>query len=548
MNLLDRAQRAGPPELPAPGTPAPAEISGEAEQQLSRCLSALLRDDPLYASLAYRLHATEDRWRRTIASDGAHLRYNPWWVAAAGADKVKAALASIVIRLGLKHHTRREGRDPAIYQTSSQLVGNRVLRDGAFDLPGDTAVCEEDLSVEELYERIRDELDDAEQSAGAGEDPSADDTAPQNGSAGQGEEAAQDMPDDSDGAPGQEQGDAKTVESQQQGAGNATQNTGPDATEGQGAGGAPEGAGPDEGSAATSDTGQSEGAERNDDTGADDTQRPGEGSKQGPDDKPSPDASDDTPDVSFDPAQSGEIMDAERRKEIPGPEGADAQEAFDRDAEEQAWDEALHHAAMFASAEGKMPGAAKALIAGMHRAAPDFQRLLLRWMNSKVKNDVDWGRPNTRYLDAGIYIPSLSAPALGTLVLSIDSSSSLDNVALAVCWSIVRIGVRRLAIDELVILYVDTMVQRVDRFSTTRLPESITVPGRGGTDFRPAFEWVANERLRPDGLIYFTDLVGPAPERKPAYPVLWFCYSPEGSERKAPWGDQINIHPQEPRA
>jgi len=52
-----------------------------------------------------------------------------------------------------------------------------------------------------------------------------------------------------------------------------------------------------------------------------------------------------------------------------------------------------------------------------------------------------------------------------------------------------------------------------------------TILGRGGTDFRPVFEWVAqqahSESILPDVLIYLTDGYGTFPERESQYPTLW---------------------------
>ena len=50
-----------------------------------------------------------------------------------------------------------------------------------------------------------------------------------------------------------------------------------------------------------------------------------------------------------------------------------------------------------------------------------------------------------------------------------------------------------------------------------RLPENVT--GGGGTDFRPAFDWIERCGQRPDVLIYLTDAEGEFPPAAPTYPV-----------------------------
>ena len=61
--------------------------------------------------------------------------------------------------------------------------------------------------------------------------------------------------------------------------------------------------------------------------------------------------------------------------------------------------------------------------------------------------------------------------------------------------------------------------------------EDLTLYGRGGTDFRPAFEYI--EELRKNGeltnlngMLYFTDGMGVYPRKKPEYPVA-FIYDSE---------------------
>ena len=75
------------------------------------------------------------------------------------------------------------------------------------------------------------------------------------------------------------------------------------------------------------------------------------------------------------------------------------------------------------------------------------------------------------------------------------------------------------------------------------MPENFK--GGGGTSFRPVFEWVEKQGLRPEALVYFTDAEGEFPERAPHYPVIWLV---KGRE-PVPWGEawkkgsyRINFH------
>jgi predicted metal-dependent peptidase len=85
---------------------------------------------------------------------------------------------------------------------------------------------------------------------------------------------------------------------------------------------------------------------------------------------------------------------------------------------------------------------------------------------------------------------------------------------------------------------------------TYDLPENgkmeVQFAGRGGTDFRPAFEYVKQQKLKPDMLVFFTDSQGSFPEQKPEYPVIW-CVTTKQALGHIPWGDVVVMDVDKPR-
>ena len=57
------------------------------------------------------------------------------------------------------------------------------------------------------------------------------------------------------------------------------------------------------------------------------------------------------------------------------------------------------------------------------------------------------------------------------------------------------------------------------------------------------FDWIAEEGVEPDALIYLTDLMGTFPGQQPSYPVIWASIN----ALKAPWGEQVMIPKQSER-
>ena len=108
--------------------PSTARTGRESAHRLCDCVTALLRDQPFFGSLALRLPIRADASRETLASDGHEIRYSPKWVADTDADLIKTAIGRVVLACTLKHHTRRGERDPERWQRASQLVTHGLLR------------------------------------------------------------------------------------------------------------------------------------------------------------------------------------------------------------------------------------------------------------------------------------------------------------------------------------------------------------------------------------------------------------------------------------
>ena len=130
-----------------------ARVNSESARRVSDCVTALLREQPFFGSLALRLPIRADASRETVASDGREIRYSPRWIAEAQAHVIETAMARVVLACALKHHTRRGQRDPERWQRASQLVTHGLLRDAGFTLPPD-AEAWDGISVEQAYDRL----------------------------------------------------------------------------------------------------------------------------------------------------------------------------------------------------------------------------------------------------------------------------------------------------------------------------------------------------------------------------------------------------------
>ena len=468
-----------------------ARARRESASRVSHCVTALLRDQPFFGSLALRLPIRPDAARETLASDGREIRYSPDWVANTDADLIKTAIGRVVLACALKHHTRRGEREIGRWQQASQLVTHGLLRDAGFKLPPD-AEAWDGISVEQAYDRLPEPQEDG----GEGSD------GPPSPGEGGGEGGPQ--PDADDDATSAEDDNGEPQEQQPQGEDDRHHDGGPDSDDRN----AP---------AAASDDGD---PQADDGPGAD-----------GPSDAP----------ASCDPSGTGEVMDSPGRT---ADEAGAGQAPADVSAEEQAWDEAMHQALNLAKAQGKAPGAVEETIRDAHRSTLDWRSLLRRYMTDAAARDYSWSVPNRRFIDSGLYLPSIRSEGMGILAVIIDTSGSVDSDALAAFWSEVREVAAEIEPERIVVLQVDAAVQDEEHYAPGELPERIVVKGRWGTDFRPGFERLAERGIRPAVCLYFTDMdCDRYPETEPSYDVIWcdwgngvglWCQPP-------PWGEHIRI-------
>ncbi len=459
-----------------------ARVRNESAIRVSDCVTELLRKQPFFGSLVLRLPLRPDPTRETLATDGHEIRYSPRWIAETEAHLIETAMARVVMACSLKHHTRRGERDPERWQMASQLVTHALIRDAGFTLPPDAEALDE-LSVEQAYERLPE----------PGDDDSGDEG------------------DASSGAPGA--GASANVQSS------------PD--------------GDDDDTGDPSDSAGGGDPEDQDGTDGDPDQGDGNGQSQVGDGQGDDGPSDAPP--SHDPSGTGEVMDAGTRAGEDGNESGET--PVDVAAEEQAWDEAMHQALNIARAEGKVPGRVEETVKGAHTSRLDWRTLLRRYMTDAAKSDYSWSLPNRRFIDSGLYLPSIHSEGMETIAVIIDTSGSLPAATLAEFWTELREVAEEIGPESVVVLQVDAALQDAAEYAPDDLPDEIALKGRGGTDFRPGFEWLDEQDIRPAVCLYFTDMeCSDYPEAEPAFGVVWVNWGdPPEDWNREPWGERIDI-------
>ena len=181
----------------------------------------------------------------------------------------------------------------------------------------------------------------------------------------------------------------------------------------------------------------------------------------------------------------------------------------------------------------------------------DWETLLRRWLYDRVKNDWRSFPFSKKHLSRGFFLPSIGLDIPGHVVFAIDTSGSMSNTDLAVIAGEVR-NFRETFPSRLTVLQCDATIQseeNYDLLDPTPTPEKMTLKGRGGTDFRPVFDWVSShsDTSHPI-LIYATDGFGTFPKTSAQFPSIWILTPSSATDKQIPFGSIVRIRGPEHRA
>lgn len=225
----------------------------------------------------------------------------------------------------------------------------------------------------------------------------------------------------------------------------------------------------------------------------------------------------------------GEVRDAP----TAGDKGEDGDDEIPTEAE---WQQATKQAAMSAKAQGKLPSNLERFADQVAQPRVDWKSTLRRFVQERSKADYTWSKPSPRYMALGLYLPVLESHELGHVAIAVDTSGSIDSVALAAAKAEVTAVLDECKPAATVIYYADAAVARSDRFERGE-PLVWRPKGGGGTDFRPVFKACEDAEEKPVCLIYISDLYGTFPAET-SIPTIWVT---DTKGLVAPIGETISM-------
>jgi predicted metal-dependent peptidase len=198
------------------------------------------------------------------------------------------------------------------------------------------------------------------------------------------------------------------------------------------------------------------------------------------------------------------------------------------------WQVRVAQAAQAAKMMGKMSVNMERLVGEILTPKVNWADVMHRFVEKSKTDERTFARPNRRFVQQGLYLPTVTGETMGEAAFCVDMSGSIDDRTANQFAAEVRKVFEDLRPSKLHIIFFSHEVCAYDSFG----PDDefkFNPRGGGGTAFSPCFKYMEDNGINPVACIFLTDLCcddfGPAPE----YPVLWVS-TEKGT---APFGEVV---------
>jgi predicted metal-dependent peptidase len=170
-------------------------------------------------------------------------------------------------------------------------------------------------------------------------------------------------------------------------------------------------------------------------------------------------------------------------------------------------DQALRQGALLA---GKLKGNVPREISEILESKVDWREVLREFVTSYCsERDLStWRRPNRRWVDRDVYLPSMIGESAGRMVVAIDMSGSIGAAEIGKFLGEVREICKSVIPEGIDLLYWDTEVcqhETYDKDTYDMLLTSTKPRGGGGTDPSCIPQYLKDKRIKPECAIVLTD-------------------------------------------
>lgn len=185
---------------------------------------------------------------------------------------------------------------------------------------------------------------------------------------------------------------------------------------------------------------------------------------------------------------------------------------------------------------GKLPLGLQQIVDQWLHPKVDWRSVLREFLSQVNRDSWSYQRCNRNYIHQRIAVPGRWSRSLGTIVIVRDTSGSLHDKQREVA-SEARSILEEQRPKRTIVIDCDARVHRmVELGAGDDFPDDAL--GGGGTDFRPVFDKLEELDIRPDVMVFITDLDGAFPSDHPDYPVIWATI---GSSLIPPFGRSVEV-------
>lgn len=223
----------------------------------------------------------------------------------------------------------------------------------------------------------------------------------------------------------------------------------------------------------------------------------------------------------------------------------DFQPGIPADAAERMREAAIAAAQAYAREHGDLPAGVEALVGKLNKPEISWREYLSQFVSQSYGGKRQWLPPARRHLYNDMYFQSRRNERIKGVV-AIDTSGSCVG-DLPKFFGELKGLIDSFGSYELTVIEADAAVDHVEIYDDANNPleledaSQIVFHGGGGTDYGPVFQYVEDNGLDPDFLIYLGDgYASMSYDKQPKYPVMWLI-TKDGSFDFCDWGKKIRF-------
>ena len=175
-----------------------------------------------------------------------------------------------------------------------------------------------------------------------------------------------------------------------------------------------------------------------------------------------------------------------------------------------------------AKAVGKLPSSIERIVDQLVNVSTPWHEILERFMLSKVNDGYSWKRPNRRFVANGLYLPGHdSIPKMGEIVIGVDTSGSIQQSELDMFNAHINRILHTCNPEKVTVVYCDHDVNSAVEYEPDDFPVTLKMQGGRGTSFTPVFDYIDDNGIEPEVVVYLTDGYGDQNSFTTPHETVW---------------------------